>query len=211
MSWKDFYIQNVGYLEWFPKKGVHKLESGIHADLRWWDEFLLQYNGVSILWLIDAKTPDMFLATDSCLEGAGGTCENEFFHVRYPTEIKEKFTNIAHLEMIAIIVALKLWCNKLKGKVLQLSCDNEACVSIMNSGRCWDKKLLICLREAMMIVAKNDILIKLVYIQSKRNLLPDLLSRWYLAGIARRQFRSITNNKMIRRTIKPQFFNITLY
>ena len=57
-----------------------------------------------------------------------------------------------------------------------------------------------------MLLANNNTLMKLVYVNTKMNTLPDLLSRWYNGASSRRQFKSIMNNKMIRRSIPQQFF-----
>ena len=59
-----------------------------------------------------------------------------------------------------------------------------------------------------MILAKNQILLKLKYIKSKQNVLLDLLSRWYISGEARRKFKSITNNRLERKSIPQEFYNI---
>ena len=108
--------------------------------------------------------------------GAGAVCENEYFHMKYPQQVLNKFSIIAHLEMVAIILAIKMWGEKISRKVIHLSCDNQACVEIINTGRARDRKLQECLRELVMLVAKKQAWLKLVYISTKDNTLPDLLS-----------------------------------
>ena len=130
-----FICRLLNTLSGFPMTGIHKLHSQIRKDLLWWKLFMQDYNGISILWLQDVLPPDHFLSTDSCLKGAGGMCGQEYFHIKYPDFITRKYKNIAHLEMLAIIIAVKLWYKKLQGKVIHLFCDNIACVQVINAGR----------------------------------------------------------------------------
>ena len=152
------------------------------------------------------KTPDLILATDASLIGIGACCELEYLHARIPEALKIKFGNIAHYEMLAIYIAIKKWKDKLAGKKITLLCDNQACVAVVNSGRASDPKLAECLRQIVMITATNDIQIKLEYVNTKLNTIPDLLSRWYNNCGARHLFKSLTNNKMRRRSVLPAEF-----
>ena len=68
------------------------------------------YKGVSILWLEQEREPDKLVATDATLEACGGYSSKQYFHTRFPDHIKNG-RNIAHLEMYAMIVGLKLWGN----------------------------------------------------------------------------------------------------
>ena len=83
--------------------------------------------------------PDILLTTDACLDAAGGVCRQQFFHSRFPQNIKDEFPNIAHRELIAVILAVKLWKNKIANKVLHLFCDNEPVVTVINTGRSKDQ------------------------------------------------------------------------
>ena len=51
--------------------------------------------------------PDDILATDACLEGCGGLCENVYFHTRYPDFIKCMNLCIHALEMLTVTVAIR--------------------------------------------------------------------------------------------------------
>ena len=201
-----FISRLLNQLSGFPQRGHHQLNSQMKKDFIWWQKFLSQYNGVSILWLTDTLGVDILMATDACLTAAGATCDGEYMHALFPPSIKQQFKNIAHLELIAILVSVRLWVNKLRGKVIHLSCDNQACVNVVNSGRAWDHLLQKCLRELMMELAANQIWLKLIYINTKANTLPDLLSRWYNQDGSRRKFKSITNNAMRRRSVSSKLF-----
>ena len=205
-----FISRLIAALSAFSRFGVKKIMADIRKDLLWWRLFMIEYNGVSLLWLHDTISPDIVIVTDSSLDAAGAICNNEFFHARYPEEIKTQFSGIGQLEMLAIILAIKMWTPFIQGKFIRLTYDNEACVQIVKSGKSRDKCLQMSLRELNMILARNDSLLKLVHIFSKDNKLPDKLSRWYILGTARRQALSLTR-KMKRRTVMNEMYHFEYF
>ena len=72
------------------------LNPQIKLDIKWWIQFLHKFNGQSILWLQDTLVPNIILTTDACLDAMGATCQNQYVHSRFPEEIRNEFTNIAH-------------------------------------------------------------------------------------------------------------------
>ena len=188
-------------------QGYKTISVHVKLDIQWWIKFLHKYNGISMVWLFETETPNVLLVTDACLIGAGMVCQNEFFHIKFPLQIKNEFNNIAHLELIAIILAVKTWKSKIQGKIVHIKCDNQVCISIVNTGCSKDCKLQQLLWELVMSTASIDAWIKLVYVNTTCNTLPDLLSRWYNGAQAWRQFKSITKNTMKRRSINPKLFH----
>ena len=182
-----FIARLLNTLSGLPQKGRHTLNNEFKKDIAWWKKFMKQFNGQSILWLHDTLQPDKVFSSDACLTGAGATCENEYFHVKFPLSITKKYHNIAHLEMWVIILCARLWTEHLTGKVIHLYCNNQACVDIINNGKTKDKLLQQLLRKLTMILSINQIWIKLIYIRSHKNILPDILSRWYNGSEARRE------------------------
>ena len=70
----------------FPHFGTHKLTEEAIKDVKWWKTFLPEFNGVGILWLEEWQ-PDVFAASDTCLTGAGGWCQGNYFHAKFPSHI----------------------------------------------------------------------------------------------------------------------------
>ena len=102
----------------------------------------------------------------------------EFLRYRFPDKLLlDVKYNIAHLEMFAIIAALKVWKHKLTGFRFCNACYNMACVELINRGQAHEVKMQQCLREVAYIAATNDFLIKAEYIRSCDNTMPDILSR----------------------------------
>ena len=158
----------------------YNIDIELRKDIIWWRIFMKDYNGRSIMWLpLQTKMNEM-LATDACLQGAGGICENSYFHTRFPEslEVGKKY-HIAHLEMIAIVVALKIWKDKLSKQKFLIGCDNQNVVAILTTGRTRNKLLQAILREITFLLAKMGSELCIHYIKSENNVIPDLLSRWY--------------------------------
>ena len=55
--------------------------------------------------------------------------------------------HIAHLKMLAVLVAIRIWKQKIRGVKFAMCCDNEAMVTVINSGRSRNQLLQTLLRE----------------------------------------------------------------
>ena len=187
-----------------PKRGAIPMEQEILLDIKWWMHYLPRFDGVSILWLQECLEIDKWLSSDASLTGGGGVHDKQYFHVKFEQDILVEAQHIAQREMITIMIAIKLWSNELAGKVVKFSTDNQWCMHTINSGASRDPYMLKCLREITWVCAENQILLKAVYIESKANKIPDLLSRWYNGTGARHEFKRCTDNTWKRRSISKQ-------
>ena len=106
-------------------------------DIFWWFVYLLKYNGTSIMWYLNKEQVDTVIATDACLRhGCGGVGFGQYYRAQFPRWLQHKAgRNIALLEMYAIIPALRVWSGQLKGIHFKISCDNMACVQLINCGK----------------------------------------------------------------------------
>ena len=57
----------------------------------------------------------------ACPSGCGGMMQSEYFHEEFPPSIAQ---HINALELLTIVVALKIWGNRLRGKKVLIYCDN---------------------------------------------------------------------------------------
>ena len=164
----------------------------VRKDLEWWRSFLRQYNGSSIMWMCEKNMVDEWFATDACLKGAGGFCQGNYYHITFPKKIFDwGDVNIAHLELLAIIIGVRLWKNLVKGMKFVVGCDNEAVVTIINMGRSRNELLQTLLRELMYNLAQLDSQIHAKFIRGEDNRLPDILSRWTLDKKYQLQFQKL--------------------
>ena len=154
-----------------------KINAEFRKDLKWWKTFLQQFNGTSYIPdMIWAKV-DSSMSTDACLQGIGGWSGDRFFSEEFPQAILEKSFHINVLELMAIMVGLRLWSSQFKNSRIQLYCDNEACVHVINSGRSKDKNMLRILREIVFICAMDNFQIKAIHLPGVSNRIADCLSR----------------------------------
>ena len=82
------------------------LSDDFHRDLGWFDQFLPQYNGISMYAHQVSKS---ILELDACLTGLGGRWENFGYHLTLSRGFRN--LDIVHLKMINIVLALRLFAN----------------------------------------------------------------------------------------------------
>ena len=102
---------------------------------------------------MDCAKVDEYLAVDACLDGAGGVSGQSYYRLRFPKKIKKCNYTIVHLEMWAVIIAVRLWGSELFGKIVTIKSDNEAVARIVNTGRSYDLRLQKQLRELNVVVS----------------------------------------------------------
>ena len=161
------------------KRATHYAHLGVEfrKDIRWWYNFLPHFHRTSVIKVADWEQVDSVVATDACLQGAGGTFENRYFKYTFPEELKGLVGGINQLEAVGIIIALKLWGQFLKGRKLVVKCDNFTTVSVVNKGRAKEKFLQCCAREITFLACVHQFEIRAIHIPGVTNILPDKLSR----------------------------------
>jgi len=161
------------------KKQTHRfrITSEFRKDVQWWNRFLLDFNGVSLMLEDDWSSPDGVISTDACLTGGGGWIDGSYFRAEFPKAVLDLDLHINALELLTLMVSLRLWCPRLVGRKIRIYCDNEATVCVINSGRCKDKYMLRILREIVYLCSVNHCWIRAVHIAGVENRLADKLSR----------------------------------
>ena len=173
-----FICRMLNFLRAMPKKGKTKISVEFIDDIKWWIRYLPKFNGISLISMESWSEPDQLVASDACLLGCGAVCGKEFFHSVFPSFVVVKNLHINALELLALVVAFRLWSGMLKGKKVSILCDNEATVWVINTGKTRDTYMQCCLRELCYISAINDIQLFAKHIPGIDNRIPDMLSRW---------------------------------
>ena len=88
--------------------------------------------------------------------------------------------NIAYLEMINILVAIKVWHIQWANHSVMVKCDNQAIVSVLTTGKTRDQTMATYARNIFMWLSAFNIDIKVVHVSGKLNPVADLLSRWHV-------------------------------
>ena len=154
-------------------ENVIKLNQEFHKDLKWFNIFLSVYNGVSFFQYPYTKTVHL----DACTTGLGAIYENQVYALQLPNSWSQH--NIAQLEMINLLVALKVWHNQWAGQRVVINCDNQAVVAVLTNGRSRDEVLAKYARNIFMWLSTCNIDMKVIHIAGKKNSIADLLSRWF--------------------------------
>lgn len=155
------------------------LNKEVQADFKWWDEFLVNWHGVSIIQQPIRLDPAFVLATDASLHtGLGGVFGSHWFHASWPTSFAG--IDIAPKELFAIWVAISLWHDRLSNRQVSLFTDNMACAQVWVSGSAKDPNMLRFLRPLFFLCASHNINLSLFHIDGHHNLLADFLSRFQL-------------------------------
>ena len=119
-----------------PEKGVISLTPQFHQDLAWFNKFLVHFNGTTFF---DHRKITNVFEVDACLQGLGARCDDQVYYV--PIQQGYNALNICHLERLNILVALRIWGCHFSHKKLIIKYDNEASVSVLNTGRTKDPTL----------------------------------------------------------------------
>ena len=162
------------------QKSSIKLSESFQKDVKWWDMFMDEFNGVAYFPSMVWSEPDINFATDSCLLGCGGLCGYEFFHSAYPSSILSQGLPIHCLEMLAVLIAVRFWGHHCTSGKIQIYCDNEPVVQVINSSKTKDVFMASCLRELWLEVSKYGFELRAVHLPGVENRVPDWLSRWEL-------------------------------
>ena len=102
----------------------YTVDETTRLDVKWWRRFLPVFSRTAIMWLEQRLKPDAVLATDACLTGIGRMSGKNYFHQQIPQDILDTpGVHITHFEMMAVMVALKLWAPTLHWIRFKIYCD----------------------------------------------------------------------------------------
>ena len=85
--------------------------------------------------------------------------------------------NIARLEIINLVVAVKIWAAHWANQKIRIHYDNLAVVEVLNKGKARDSVLASCCRNIWLLCVIFNIDIQVVHIPGHVNVTADLLSR----------------------------------
>jgi len=178
----------LNFLRGMQKKGKSTLTEEFRADIKWWNRYLPNFNGVSVISCERWSEPDEIIASDACLIGCGATCGTEYFHKEFPEQISSQHLHINALELLALIVAITVWAKQLQHKKVTVLCDNIATVWVINTGKTRDKVMQGLLRDLCYLTATHNFEVFAKHIPGVENRIPDMLSRWTVSNDLKRQF-----------------------
>jgi len=186
-SGRIFMSRLLNNLRTFPSsRRTAVVSNDMKLDIAWWLTFLPLYNGVSFIKPDSWSFEDLHFSTDSCLHGGGATCLDQCFFVTLPTNIVQEAEHITALVLFVLVLAVRVWAPTLARRRFLISCDNEAAVTVINSGVTRDCFMQRCLRQLWFTASLHDFEIRASFIPGDHNTLADALSRWQLNSKSQR-------------------------
>lgn len=194
-------------LRGIPDGGIVEVNKELKMDVKFWYEFLPRFNGVSVMKCIDTGVPGAEMSSDCNLRACGAICDNEYYHAEFPTSVLNTTDHISQRELLTVVVSLKLWGDRIRGKKVHFHCDNSASVQCVNTGRAKDPFMQKCLREIAFLAALGDFEVRMSHVLSIDNGISDSLSRWYEGAEYRRRFKRLTQGmKLKQKRVLPHHF-----
>ena len=157
-----------------------RLSNEVKQDLRMWKTFCSGFNCRSF-FLEDAwaSSEHLNFYTDAAKSlGFGIVFGASWTYGEWPENWKVK--DISFLEFFPILLALNLWCDRLKNKRVMFISDNDSVVHVINKQTAKDKHLLVLLRQLVLICLNNNILFRARHIKGCKNVFADSLSRLHV-------------------------------
>ena len=155
--------------------GHIRLTEDFAKDLNWFNTFLCSYNGVTFY---DNKPVQAVIELDASFTGLGAVFQNMIYALPLPQDHLNY--NIAQLEMLNIMVALKVWGYTWQNMRIEIKCDNLAVVQVLQEGKARDPLLATIARNIWMLTSVFNIHLSVSHIAGKNNATADLLSRWWV-------------------------------
>ena len=181
---RTFLQRIINLTRGVPSRFHHiRLNKEFYKDLDMWSLFLTGWNGRS--FFLDTTVtpfPEMDLFTDAASTvGFGGYFKGEWFQGRWPPHLllnRERGISIEWQELFPIVVACTIWHPHFAGKRLQLWCDNESVVAIINSGHSKVPRIMDLLRALTLISMKHNFFVRARHVPGVYNVIADALSRF---------------------------------
>ena len=127
------FVRQLFNLSATVQKNNHhmNLNQGARSDLTWWHEFLVEWNGVSMLSSIGEQKPEVTLTSDASGSwGCGAYWGTKWFQLAWSSASgsSSQDTNIATKELVPIVIAPAMWGQCWSG----CQCNNSTVVAVLN-------------------------------------------------------------------------------
>ena len=117
--------------------GATSLSYQFKQDVQFFLELLPIFNGRKIMGKQIVPYQHQ-VELDACLSGCGAVAGNQFYAAPFPQHVLGKEHPIAHLELLNIVVAVKVWRERWLGWTVQVYCDNLNSVFVIQTGKSRD-------------------------------------------------------------------------
>ena len=163
-----------------PQRGRESLSLGFKKDLKFFTDLFPQYNGVRLIKKELVECQEV-MELDACMSGCGAYIGEQYYSEEFPEEVVKQEHIIAHLELLNVVIAIKVWGEKWAGSRICVYCDNANACFAMQTGRSRDAFIQHCVRELFLLYARYDIEVWAFHKPGAQMQRADALSRAHLA------------------------------
>jgi len=164
---------------------VIDLSFDFQADVAWWRTFAADWNGEALVGSLDpVRAAHLHVHTDASSEACAMVFRDEWFAHDWTEGDLLSVPDIFHQEFWIILTSCISYPHVFSGMVVLFWCDNEAVVSVINSGWSRDPILMKMLRELHFVCARHSFQILARHIPGLKNKVADALSRPRLRHLA---------------------------
>ena len=117
-------------------------------------------------------------ATKQAKLGFRGYCDSDWTYSKWEKNfIEQEDPSIQYLKLFAVTVVVKVWIKRFKNRRIVLFCDNESVVNMLNNTSCSCKNCMVLMRMIVLECMIWNVRVFAKHVNSKSNLVVDLLSR----------------------------------
>ena len=191
-----------------PRTGSVTLSLQFKQDVRFFADLLPIFVGRKVMGKCILPYQHQ-VELDACLTGCGAVAGDQFYATPFPQYVLYGGHSIAHLEMLNVVVAVKMWRERWSGWTVQIYCDNANTVALLQSGKSRDDFMRACAREIFLYAAAFDIDVQACHRPGVQMVWADALSREHTHDKFRRFVREDQHLSSARRLeVPPGLFGL---
>ena len=187
----------------------------VRGDIAWWNEFLPQWNGTSLLYEEEwTNAEHIELFTDACLTGYGGRLGSEWFcgawsPVMLDYAVVNTRVSMPLLELRALVMAAATWGARWAQKKIIFRCDCKPVVDAIRRCSSRRPKMMHLLRHLSTLAITHGFDFRCEHIDGVANVTADLLSRHGEQAIRMTEYLAVCGRSAPRGCIVPPIPIIT--
>ncbi len=161
-----------------------KITQECKKDIIWWNKFILDWNGINILyqheWLISDKHS---IYSDACEKGYGAISginwiQGKWTQIELDEAFRFKSLSMVYLEFKVLVLAASTFGANWSGKRIIFRTDNISTVCINDSKYSKNSKLMYLLRTLYFIAYQYKFCFEVKHISGITNTVADAISRY---------------------------------
>ena len=158
------------------------LNLSFRSDIEWWNSFITDWNGVSLMKPNAGAESSVHVWTDASGCGAFVPTSHEWLQLQWPDsypagEVQLKEESIALKELLPIVLACGVWGSNWTNQTVIVHCDNLGVVSLVNTGYSRIRTIMHLLRSLFFIRERFQLEVWATHVPGMRNVLADAISR----------------------------------